>query len=204
MRRTGGARRCPQPSTLPGTRAARARSAANFNNCNADGARAAQAVKPLALLILVRELPDRAGFPPMAMREQTVAFALATVDALAAGRQDRFVVRFKFVGPAIEDLRIHEGVVERLRDASLADVEIQDLVYQMRGGCEQRASRAALRALEAAGRLTMLLQDGSLQDRRRWLPLIPKVDFRPDPLQKAWIAYVYGEPSRSADSTIIF
>eukprot|EP00741_Cyanophora_paradoxa_P023209 tig00021572_g22417.t1 len=42
----------------------------------------------------------------------------------------------------------------------------------------------------------------SLQDRRRWLPLTPMVDFRPDPLQKAWIAYVYGEPS--ADSTIIF
>eukprot|EP00741_Cyanophora_paradoxa_P021829 tig00021373_g21071.t1 len=79
-----------------------------------------------------------------------------------------------------------------------------NLVYQMRGGSEQSASasRAALRALEAAGRLTMLLQDGSLQDRRRWLPLTPMVDFRPDPLQKAWIAYVYGEPS--ADSTIIF
>eukprot|EP00741_Cyanophora_paradoxa_P023240 tig00000254_g22447.t1 len=94
------------------------------------------------------------------------------------------------------------GVLKRLRDAGLADIEIQDLVYQMRGGSEQRASRVALRALEAAGRLTMLSQDGSLQDRRRWLPLTPMFDFRPDPLQKAWIAYVYGEPS--ADSTIIF
>eukprot|EP00741_Cyanophora_paradoxa_P000488 tig00000405_g475.t1 len=135
------------------------------------------AVKPL--LIVVRELPDRAGFPPT--REQAVAFALATVEALAAARQDRFVVRF--VGPAIEDL--HMGVLERLRDAGLADIEIQDLVYQMRGGSEQRASRVVLRSLEAAGRLTMLLQDGSLQDRRRRLPLTPMVDFRPDPLQKA-------------------
>eukprot|EP00741_Cyanophora_paradoxa_P014460 tig00020801_g13945.t1 len=67
---------------------------------------------------------------------------------------------------------------------------------------DDRASRVALRALEAAGRLTMLSQDGSLQDRRRWLPLTPMVDFRLDPLQKAWIAYVYGEPS--ADNTIIF
>eukprot|EP00741_Cyanophora_paradoxa_P013009 tig00020660_g12564.t1 len=152
------------------------------------------------LLIVVRELPaaDRAGFPPT--REQAVAFALATVEALAAARQHRFVVRF--VGPAIEDL--HMGVLKRLRDAGLADIEIQDLVYQMRGGSEQRASRVALRALEAApaGRLTMLSQDGSLHDRRRWLPLTPMFDFRPDPLQKAWIAYVYGEPS--ADSTIIF
>eukprot|EP00741_Cyanophora_paradoxa_P015534 tig00020902_g14995.t1 len=148
------------------------------------------------LLIVVRELPDRAGFPPI--REQAVAFALATVEALAAARQDRFVVRF--VGPAIEDL--HMGVLKRLRDAGLADIEIQDLVYQMRSGSEQRASRVALRALEAAGRLAMLLQDGSLQDRRRWQPLTPMVDLRPDPLQKAWIAYVYGEPS--TDSTIIF
>eukprot|EP00741_Cyanophora_paradoxa_P002062 tig00000545_g1998.t1 len=93
-------------------------------------------------------------------------------------------------------------VLKRLRDAGLADIEIQDLVYQMRSGSEQRASRVALRALEAAGRLTMLSQDGSLQDRRRWLPLTPMVDFRLDPLQKAWIAYVYGEPS--ADNTIIF
>eukprot|EP00741_Cyanophora_paradoxa_P018384 tig00000204_g17750.t1 len=141
------------------------------------------AEKPL--LIVVRELPipDRAGFPPT--REQAVAFALATVEALAAARQDRFVACDR--GPP------HAG---------LADIEIQDLVYQMRGGSEQRASRVALRALEAAGRLTMLSQDGSLQDRRRWLPLTPMVDFRPDPLQKAWIAYVYGEPS--ADSTIIF
>eukprot|EP00741_Cyanophora_paradoxa_P015612 tig00020903_g15072.t1 len=108
------------------------------------------------LLILVRELPDRPGFPPI--REEAVAFALATVEALAAARQDRFVVRF--------------------------------------------VGRVALRALEAAGRLTMLSQDGPLHDRRRWLPLTPMVDFRPDPLQKAWIAYVYGEPS--ADSTIIF
>eukprot|EP00741_Cyanophora_paradoxa_P000489 tig00000405_g476.t1 len=92
--------------------------------------------------------------------------------------RDRFVVRF--VGPAIEDL--HMGVLERLRDAGLADIEIQDLVYQMRGGSEQRASRVVLRSLEAAGRLTMLLQDGSLQDRRRRLPLTPMVDFRPDPL----------------------
>eukprot|EP00741_Cyanophora_paradoxa_P001930 tig00000523_g1869.t1 len=148
------------------------------------------------LLVLVRELPDRPGFPPT--REQAVAFALATVEALAAARQHRFVVRF--VGPAIEDL--HMEVLKRLRDAGLADIEIQDLVYQMRGGSEQRASRVALRALEAAGRLTMLSQDGSLHDRRRWLPLTPMFDFRPDPLQKAWIAYVYGEPS--ADSTIIF
>eukprot|EP00741_Cyanophora_paradoxa_P021870 tig00021374_g21111.t1 len=94
------------------------------------------------------------------------------------------------------------GVLKRLRDAGLADIEIQDLVYQMRGGSEQRASRVALQALEAAGRLTMLSQEGSLQDRRRWLPLTRMADFRTDPLQKAWIAYVYGEPS--ADSTIIF
>eukprot|EP00741_Cyanophora_paradoxa_P002233 tig00000571_g2165.t1 len=98
------------------------------------------------------------------------------------------------------------GVLKRLRtrDAGLADIEIQDLVYQMRSGSEQRASRVALRALEAAGRLTMhmLSQDGSLQDRRRWLPLTSMVDFRLDPLQKAWIAYVYGKPS--ADNTIIF
>eukprot|EP00741_Cyanophora_paradoxa_P000484 tig00000405_g471.t1 len=84
--------------------------------------------------------------------------------------------------PAIEDL--HMGVLTRLRDAGLADIELQDL------------------ALEAAGRLTMLSQQGPLQDRRRWLPLTRTADFRPDPLQKAWIAYVYGEPS--ADSTIIF
>eukprot|EP00741_Cyanophora_paradoxa_P012953 tig00020660_g12509.t1 len=102
--------------------------------------------------------------------------------------------------PAIEDL--HMGVLTRIRDAGLADIELQDLVYQMRGGSEQRASRAALQALEAAGRLTMLSQQGPLQDRRRWLPLTRTADFRPDPLQKAWIAYVYGEPS--ADSTIIF
>eukprot|EP00741_Cyanophora_paradoxa_P022209 tig00021435_g21439.t1 len=130
------------------------------------------------LLILVRELPDRPGFPPI--REEAVAFALATVEALAAARQDRFVVRF--VGPAIEDL--HMGVLTRLRDAGLVDIELQDL------------------ALEAAGRLTMLSQQGPLQDRRRWLPLTRTADFRPDPLQTAWIAYVYGEPS--ADSTIIF
>eukprot|EP00741_Cyanophora_paradoxa_P008594 tig00000139_g8319.t1 len=148
------------------------------------------------LLILVRELPDRPGFPPI--REETVTFALATVEALAAARQDRFVVRF--VGPAIEDL--HMGVLTRLRDAGLVDIELQDLVYQMRGGSEQRASRVALQALEAAGRLTMLSQQGPLQDRRRWLPLTRTADFRPDPLQTAWIAYVYGEPS--ADSTIIF
>eukprot|EP00741_Cyanophora_paradoxa_P025280 tig00000361_g24399.t1 len=137
------------------------------------------------LLILVRELPDRPGFPPIRDREEAVAFALATVEALAAARQDRFVVRF--VGPAIEDL--HMGVLKRLRDAGLADIEIQDLVYQMRAGSGQRDSRVALRALEAAGRLTMLSQDGPLHDRRRWLPLTPMVDFRPDPLQKAWIAY---------------
>eukprot|EP00741_Cyanophora_paradoxa_P017443 tig00020965_g16852.t1 len=122
----------------------------------------------------------------------------ATVEALAAARQDRFVVRF--VGPAIEDL--HMGILTRLRDAGLVDIELQDLVYQMRGGSEQRASRVALQALEAAGRLTMLSQQGPLQDRRRWLPLTRTADFRPDPLQTAWIAYVYGEPS--ADSTIIF
>eukprot|EP00741_Cyanophora_paradoxa_P021009 tig00021326_g20281.t1 len=96
------------------------------------------------------------------------------------------------------------GVLTRLQDAGLADIEIQDLVYQMRSGSAQRASRVALdlQALEAAGRLTMLSQEGSLQHRRRWLPLTRMADFRPDPLQKAWIAYVYGEPS--ADSTIIF
>eukprot|EP00741_Cyanophora_paradoxa_P004052 tig00000760_g3936.t1 len=91
-------------------------------------------------------------------------------------RKDVFNIDFSVLSQ-LQSLRSLTLADERMIvDAKLMTALASHESLEMRGGSEQRASRVALRALEAAGRLTMLSQDGSLQDRRRWLPLTPMLD----------------------------